>query len=186
MAVDQRDDLTWIAVELSRYGENRVEDGEIEHLVRQDLGVQDDFPIFIPSATYRKNNRVITLHLMEGYLFVASGLPEVRYFALESKPYVSAIMSTVSGPYKMRTLSVLPNREIQGLQNQLREMVATDIEIGSIVIVSEGRFKKMEGTVLGPDGDNNAFVQMDLRSWSRIASIPRIFLEKQGSPKPGR
>ena len=179
MAIDQRDDLTWIAVELTHYGENKVEDGEIESLIRQDLGVGDDFPIFTPSAIYRKQGKVIALHLMEGYLFVASGLPEVKYFALEDQSYVSSIMSTVSGPYKMRTLSVLPNYEIQGLREQLRRMVASDIEIGSIVIVSEGRFKRMEGTVLGPDGSNNAFVLLKLRSWSRVSSIPRIFLEKQ-------
>jgi len=180
--VDTRDGTTWIAIELSRLGEQKVEEGILSTCLRMDLGVDADFPIFIPTAIYRKQSKVITIHLMEGYVFVASGLPEATYFALERRPYVSSVMSTTSGPHRMRTLSVLPDSEIESLRRQLQQMIAAEVEIGSVVTVMEGKFRSMSGKVIGLDGDN-AYIEFELRSWRRIASIPRIFLE-QLEPAP--
>lgn len=180
--MDTRDETTWIAVELSRLGEQKVEEGTITSTLRSDLKVGDAFPVFVPTAIYRKHTRIITIHLMEGYVFVASGLPEGSYFALERLAYVSSVMSTQSGPHRMRTLAVLPEVEIEALRTQLQEMLAAEVEVGSTVTVTEGKFRRMDGRVIGLDGDN-AFIRFDLRSWRRIASVPRVFLE-QLEPAP--
>lgn len=180
--MDTRDEITWIAIELSKLGEQKVEEGEISSALRADLDVGESFPIFVPTAIYRKHAKIITIHLMEGYVFVATGLPENQYFALEKRGYVNSVMSTQSGPHRMRTLAVVPNSEIASLRNQLQRMLAAEVEVGSTVLVTEGKFRKMDGHVIGLDGDN-AFIRFKLRSWQRIASIPRIFLE-QLEPAP--
>lgn len=174
--MDWRDDITWIAVELSNLGEQKVEEGALEASIRHDLAVDKNYPVFIPATTYRKNGKTITICLMEGYVFVASGLPEVRYFTLEQRPYVTSVMSSVTGPHKMRTLQVLPNKEVKNLQKKLREMVSADIEDGATVKVNNGRYKGLEGRVLGIEG-SEAYVEFKLRSLWRITSIPLVFLE---------
>ena len=174
--MDQRDDLTWIAVELTRFGETKVEDGTIATLLCRDLKTDPDFPVFVPALTFSKNGKNVTLQLMEGYVFVGSGLNDIRYYRLEDLPYVAKVMSGPVSPHGMRTLSVIPNRNIEQMRKQLREMVASDIEVGDFVCVTNGPYRSLEGDVLGLDGDN-AFVRIRLRSLRVIATVPRIFLD---------
>lgn len=178
--MDQRDDITWIALELSKQGEDRVEDGTLAEVLEQDLDAEG-LPLFIPSLSYTKNNKRITLHLMEGYVFVGSGLPETRYFALERKPYINQVMSSHGGLHQMRTLSVIDNSYIEKLRDQLRDMVSSDIDVGDRVQVLKGRYRTLEGDVLGFDGDK-AFVSIELRSLKVIATIPKVFLESIEDP----
>ena len=178
--LDQRDDRTWVAIELTSQGEAKVEDGTIIPTLRMDLEVGEDHPIFVPSMIYRKGERQVVLHLMEGYVFVASGLPETRYFALERKPYVGQVMSSRGGPHRMRVPSVIPNSHVQGLKDQLQQMVSSDIEEGARVMVIDGLYRGLEGEVLGVEGEE-AFVLVELRSIQIIATIPRVFLESLGS-----
>lgn len=183
VTVDQRDDLTWIAIELTRQGEAKVEDGTLAASLRSDLDVGDDHPVFVPSMVYRTGGRLITLHLMEGYVFVASGLPETQYFSLEKRPYVSQVMSGPGGPHGMRVLSVIPNSNILELQSKLRGLVASDIEIGASVSIHDGRYHGLDGTVLGL-ADEDAFVYVNLRSIKIIATVPLVFLEAQDPDSP--
>jgi transcription antitermination factor NusG len=180
VAVDRRDDLTWIAIELTRQGEAQVEDGTLVDQLRSDLDVDDSFPIFVPSMIYRKGGRRVVLHLMEGYVFVASGLPEVRYFGLEKRAYVSQIMSSEGGPYRMRVPSVISNTKVQDLKTQLRGLVASDIEVGTEVLITDGLYRGLEGQVMGAEGDD-AFILVVFRSLEVIATIPKVFLESQDS-----
>lgn len=174
--MDRRDEKTWVAIELTHLGEVKVDDGTLEKSLREDLGVDSDFPIFIPATTYKKDDKSVTVHLMEGYIFVSSGLPETSYFALEQKPYVNQIMSSHSDPHGMRVLSTIPHRYIQDLQNRLQEAVSSDIEVMDDVRVQEGVFRSLTGRVLGIIGEE-AHVQIELRSIHIIASIPLVFLE---------
>lgn len=175
--MDRRDDLTWIAIELSRQGELKVEDGTLADSFRRELDVVPEFPVFIPSTTYIKLGRTMTVHLMEGYAFVATGLPEYRYFALEKLNYVASVMSAQSGPHKMRVLHVLPNREIEKLRRKLSEQLAADITVDSWVKVVRGKFKGLEGRVLRIHDDQHAYVAFVLRSLHRVSPIPRVFLQ---------
>lgn len=172
---DGRDDLTWITVELTPLGEQKVVEGTIEVALRHDLGVDDTFPVFVPATTYRKSGKVITLQLMQGYVFVASGLPEVSYFALERKPYVAGVLSTLAVGNRVRTLRVLPDLEIRNLRKRMTEMVSSDIEVGALVHVVSGKYRGMDGQVLEVDG-LVAHVEFRLRSLWRISRIPTIFL----------
>lgn len=163
-------------MELTNLGEQKVEDGTLEQTLRQALCVDEDFPIFIPATTYRKSGKSITICMMEGYAFVATGLPETVYFALEKRAFVASVMSTFTGPHKIRTLQVLPNREVAALQQKLREMVAADIETNAAVRVINGRYKGLNGRVLGLES-TDAYVEFKLRSLWRITTIPLVFLE---------
>lgn len=175
--MDQRDAPTWIVLELSPNGEDRLEDGTLEQSIRSDLGVNTSHQIFIPATTYRKGNKTITLRLMEGYVFIASGLPETEYFALEHRPYAVQVMSTRPGPYKMRVLSTVPDSRVQDLKRQMREMLSSDIALYDKVTVIDGTYKTLEGVVVGVEKDK-AFVKINLRSMEVIATIPLMFLEE--------
>lgn len=174
--MDRRDVPTWIAIELTYQGEARVEDATLEGALRQDLGVDSKFPIFVPAATYRKGARAITLYLMEGYVFVGSGLLDTAYFALEKKSYIARVMSEYTGPHKLRVVSTISNDYIQDLRKQLRKIVCADVDIDSMVRVADGTFKALIGQVMCVR-DDYAQVLFRLRSLNLIASIPLAFLE---------
>ena len=174
--MDRRDAQTWIIIELTPQGETRLEEGTLEQSTRSDLGVDKTFPVSIPPTSYIKDNKTITLRLMEGYVFVASGLEETTYFGLEQKQYVAQVMSTRPGPYKLRVLSTIPNERVEELKRQLQEMMATDISIFDRVVANDGTYRTLEGIVLGISGAN-AFVRINLRSMEVIATVPLMFLD---------
>jgi len=174
--LDKRDALTWIAIELTYLGEAKVEESTLEVTLRQDLQVGAAFPIFVPAKTYLKANKPITLHLMEGYVFVGTGLPDTTYFGLEKKPYVAQIMSSTNGPNRIRTLSTIPNSYVENLRKKLRQLAVADVGPDSEVRVSDGTYKALEGRVLGVRGDH-AYVLIQLRSIEIIATVPLAFLE---------
>lgn len=173
---DRRDDQTWVTIELTRAGENALEEGTLGARLRANLGVSEDWPMFMPAATYIREGRRITLHLLEGYVFVGSGLPETTYFAMETQsPVVRQILSS-PGHRGIRVLSTLPNSAVEGMRNQLREQIATDITVGMAVQITEGTFSPLEGRVLYVE-EEDAHVLIELRSIRIIKQLPRVFLE---------
>lgn len=179
--MDRRDEPTWVVIELAHMGEKKVEDGTLESSLRADLDVPESFPIFIPAATYHKGGKVCAVTLMEGYVFVGAGLPDISYYELERKPYVATVISSPTGPYKMRVLSTIPDREIREMRQKLREKVSSDIKLGDWVTVLDGTHKSLEGDVTGVE-DGSAFVRIELRSLKLIATIPLVFLESTKRP----
>jgi transcription antitermination factor NusG len=163
-------------VELSPQGEARVEEGTLELLLRSDLGVDSNFPIFIPAVIYNRGHRKTTIHLMEGYVFIGSSLPDTLYYRLENRPYISRVMSTNTGPHHMRTLSVIPDSEIEGLKRQLQAEIGMLVSVGDRVRVVEGTYRSLEGIIQGRD-EENAFVEFDFRSMLSVATVPLAFLE---------
>lgn len=174
--VDQRDATTWVALELTRQGELKVEDGSLARELRSALGVEDDWPVFIPAKVYSKGGKKITVHLMEGYAFVATGLDEVQYFALEQEGKLVERVMTSRSPSGMRVLSTIPERQIASLRRQLQDHVSSDIERGMEVRVKDGKYKGLEGVVTWVDLDH-AMVFITLRSLETVARIPRAFLD---------
>lgn len=175
-SLDSRDDLTWVALDLSPAGENKVEDGSLESFLRYELRLSDDHPIFIPAITYERSHGPVTIQLMQGYAFVASGLPEVNYFALEKTPYVTQVVSK-PGAYDMRTLSVIPNKEIRDLRCQLRKMTVTDLDPGDFVKVVEGKYSGLVMQVLDTQSRDSVIVKsIGFRSLDLVLTLPRIFL----------
>ena len=174
---DRRDAPTWVAVELTSAGEHLIEDGLLEDQLRLDLGVDDDFGIFLPSVRFLRNGNQTTYHLMEGYVFIETGLDEVVYFALEEQPYVSQVLSTKGIQGSLRTLHAVSNTQIEAMRLQLRGMATSHIPIGSKVVVMDGQYRNLEGKIVGVEGDD-AHVRITLRSLDIVATIPRIFLEE--------
>lgn len=128
----------------------------------------------------------MTIHLMEGYAFVASGLPESAYFDLaRDTPYVRQVLSN-RGSSGMPVLQVLPDRDVQDMCRQLQSVVAQDIEEGMRVRITQGVYGGLDGDVVGDNGDE-AFVYVKLRSFQVIRTVPKVFLEPvedidEGSP----
>lgn len=173
---DQRDAVTWVALELSRQGELKVEDGTLADEIRTALGVEADWPVFIPAKVYSKGGKKVTVHLMEGYAFVASGLDEVNYFKLESERKLVTKVMAVLSPSGVRVLSTISDRQVRGLRKQLLERIASDISSGMSVKVNDGKYKGLDGEVLLVEEDY-AIVFIKLRSLETVAKIPRVFLE---------
>ena len=171
--MDQRDAQTWIVIELNHLGETKVIEGTLEAALRQDLGVASDFPIFIPVAKYPKGNRTITLHLMQGYVFVGAGLADTTYFALERRPYVTQVIST---PGRIRAINSVPNAKIEDLRKELRKQVSSDLLESDRVRVTNGVYRNLDGVLLEV-GPEMAVVQIQLRSLELVATIPIVFLE---------
>lgn len=179
-SIDQRDARTWVVLELTRAGEGKVDEGGLEGLLREALSVDDKYPVFIPAVLYTRGTKRVAIQLMEGYAFVATGLPEVAYYKLEhSCPYVRQVL-TVDDPHGMRVLSVIPNTSILEMRRSLHEQIACDIKKGMHVNVTEGLYSALEGEVLEV-GDNDAHVRITLRSLDLIVRIPRVFLSPESS-----
>lgn len=179
---DHRDSRNWVVIELTRAGEEKVEDGSIASLIRGVLKVDASYPVFVPSITYESGGRRTTIHLMEGYAFVAAGLPEVTYFKLEGRSaYIRKVLTTKS-PSGMRVLSVIPDESVQEMRRQLSQQVSTDLVDGMHVVVTDGVYTNLDGEIVGFHG-TDAHVRFVLRSLDLIARVPKILLipVKEGS-----
>lgn len=175
MAADRRDGTTWVALELTRQGEKLVEEGTLAEELRKELEVEEDWPVFIPARVYEKKRKRITVHLMEGYAFIATGLDEVRYFRLEQTKLVEQVMATRAAR-GIRVLYVIPDSKVSDLRRRLNQEVAADIIPGMQVLVTDGIYSKLEGIVMDVEGDH-AVVRFELRSLEVISKIPKVFLD---------
>lgn len=169
--MDKRDETTWVVLELTRLGEQKAAEGKLVPALRRDLSLTEDHPIFVPYTTYRKGGRDICIKLIEGYVFVAAGVPEVRYFALETKALVKKVLSSKSRQ-GMRVLQTLPNSKIAELQDQLKGIIRSDIEPGSSVRVLEGNYANLEGEVIDVY-DRHVAIRIVLRSVELITVVPK-------------
>lgn len=168
-----------MVLELTRTGESCAQNGTLEGLLRETLDLTPEHPIFIPARTYDRKGTKVTIHLMEGYCFVATGLAETVYFALEKEcPYVKKVLSS-EGPNGMSVLQVISNAKIEEMRTRLQEVLSAEIEVGMQVLVLEGTYAKLEGEVVGI-ADEDAHVHIQMRSFETIRSIPRVFLEPVG------
>lgn len=172
---DRRDGPTWVILELTRQGEKLVESGTFETDLRRSLRVDEDWPVFVPARSYERKGRRSTVHLLEGYAFVGSGLDEIHYFKLETGRLVSRVMCdlTASG---MRVLRTVSDAEVADMRRKLNAEVATDIMPGMAVVVTDGTYSKLEGTVVDIEGDH-AVVRFELRSLKVITKLPKVFLD---------
>lgn len=173
--MDRRDHKTWVILELTRQGEQRVADGSFERILRKAMSLEKSHEVFVPSMTYKKAGRIATLHLMEGYAFVESGLPETSYFNIEGHADIRCVMSSKS-PSGMRILHTLPDNEIKSMRDKLRTMVMGDVALGSKVNISDGPYRGMDGEVLDLEQDY-AILKIEMRSLSIVTQIPQVFLE---------
>lgn len=155
---------------MTKTGEGKALAGTLAASLRHDLGVAKDFPVFVPYAAYTKNTKNVSV-LVEGYAFVSSGLPEVKYFALENKHLVARVLSA-RGPHGMRVLHTIPNHRVQDMQQQLRMLVASDVEEGMTVKITGGCYAHIEGQVVYVFPDRVA-VRIQLRSIDIVTVVSK-------------
>jgi len=179
-AGDQRDEITWVVIELTRQGEIRAEEGSLIPSLRNSLGVDSTHPFFLPSLSYLRGGRRISIHLMEGYLFVGTGLAETAYMNLERTPFVKQVLTTET-PTGMRALSTISDLNIEEMRSKLRDQISSDIESEMEVAVTQGRYAPLTGKVLEVENDD-AHVRIQLRSIDLIVKIPRVFLAPTDEP----
>jgi hypothetical protein len=177
--MDQRDKPRWVAIEINNLGEEKIKDGTLEQALRKELKVGLDHPIFIPAKRVVKGQKPLTLFFMEGYVFVASGLPETSYFALEreSVPYVDRVLSVEVGDYNIRTLNTIPDSEIQKLKKNFEDMLTESIDTNSYAKVVGGIYNNAIVKVLGIYDKENILVLLELRSYHKIMVLPRASLQ---------
>ena len=173
MAPDKRDDQTWVVLELTRAGESLASEGGLGPVLIGFLGAEPDHPVFVPSISYLRHGKRVTVCLLEGYAFVASGLSETVYFSLEHNcPFVRQVLTQ---PGRVRTLKVVNQSAIQEMQDQLAAQASSDIEEGMRVQVIGGLYSELVGEVLILN-DDHAHILLELRSLRTIQQIPRAFL----------
>lgn len=168
---DQRDETTWATLELTKLGEQKAIEGKLEAALRSLLSVDSTFPVFVPYATYSKGGRTVSVRLIEGYAFVATGLSETAYFRLERSALVQRVFSShlKNG---MRVLHALPNGEVTTMRERLAESLGADLEVGARVRVTGGNYRDLEGVVIDLY-EKRVAVQVVFRSLTSIAVIPR-------------
>lgn len=168
--MDKRDETTWATLELTKAGELKAIEGRLAHSLRSLLGVDENFPVFVPYASYTKGGRTVSVRLIEGYAFVATGLPEVRYFGLERSPLVTKVFSSsVNG---LRVLHTLPNREVEGMRSRLADSMSADFEVGAQVRITGGNYRDLDGVIVDLY-DKQIAIQVEFRSLTAIAVVPR-------------
>ena len=168
---------------MSKAGELKAIEGKLTSSLRKLLGVDEKFQIFVPYASYTKGGRTVSVRLIEGYAFVATGLSEVQYFRLERSPFVSKVFS-VRGPGGIRALKTIPNREIEGMRESLANSLSSDLELGAKVRITDGTYRDLEGVVVDLY-DQRVAVKVSFRSLISLAVLPRnivTFATEEGSP----
>jgi transcription antitermination factor NusG len=164
-----------VVLELTRLGEQKAEEGCLPNLLRDALKVGSAHPVFVPCVVYERDGTRIVLNMMEGYVFIATGLSESVYIALEhDSPYIRQVLC-----HRQRggvpVLSTIPDSNLDEIRGGLRKMIATDIKTGMQVDVVDGPYAGLSGNVVELQGDNAA-VYMEMRSLKAIRSIPRTVL----------
>lgn len=177
-AADQRDEESWVVLELTRQGEIRAEEGTLAKALLDALDAPDH-PVFVPALTYDRDGTRVTVHLMQGYAFVAAGLPEAVYFTLPHKSQLVRKVLSTSLTNGLPVLQVVPDRHVRELKRQLQEQVASDIEDGMCVKITQGVYGGLVGKVVGIEGDK-AWIHIKLRSFEVIRTVPKFFLEPTG------
>ncbi len=114
-------------------------------------------------------------HLIQGYIFVSSGLPLRAYLDLEECPYVSSVFydTTFDGQIHLKLLS---NKKIQDMRDKLDDMVQGSIKEGETVRINSGLYQNVDGRVLSAQ-DKDAYVEVSFKSMIIVVKLPKIFLE---------
>jgi hypothetical protein len=165
---------SWAVVELTRAGERKVEDGTIAPLIRDVLSLPAGHPVFVPSKTYVSGGRKVTVHLMEGYVFVGSDGHDLVIPHRTDQPYIKRLLTTHT-PNGGRVLSVVPDSVVAKMESDLAEHVGDDVRPGSSVLVNNGLYSMMEGVVMEVAESGDLVVRFQMRSLDIITVVPRKF-----------
>jgi len=172
-----------VVLELTHAGEQKAIEGNLAEALSRELRLPRGHLIFVPSITQSKNERhPAVIQLIEGYAFVASGLPDAQYFAAEGKHHIKRVLS-MTGPKGMRVLSVIPDSRIKSMIRKFRDMVYSDVTTGETVKIVSGKYSKMEGEIVELLNDGQIAVRIKLRSIDIVTLVARSMLGVPGEPE---
>lgn len=163
----------WATLQLP-YSEERVS----ESLMLGSLtGILPGLEVFFPILRYQDRRGEYIYSLFDGYVFVRGLEYECAdYLSLSRSPYVHQVLaySTGSG----RTLvSYTPDSKVEEMRQQLRDMIPSGFDVGSLVLVTDGVYKDLKGKVIGIDGENILVeIYMPMASLTKLTTIPLMFL----------
>ncbi len=175
MKRDERDAQTWVVLELTRAGERLIDEGKMDGVLRRHLKCGDTHPIFVPAVFYpptRADEAPIVLSVTEGYVFVAAGLPDSDFYALENTPIVKKVLHTREPSTGMRVLMTVPDHSLRELRQGLAKLVASSISPGMPVLVLHGLLAGLEGTVV-LDNEATVDVYVEMRSLRLLRRLPK-------------
>ena len=176
--MDARDQKTWVPLELTKPGELLAARGQLASRIRRELGADPNFPVFVPYARYTKGGRTVSVRLIEGYAFVATGVVETAYFALERSAFVEKVFSTRPRG-GLRVLQTIPDSKIREMEERLRVLVSSEVERGAQVRVTGGNYARLQGVVVDVF-DQHVSVHFPLRSLQILAVLPKAVVETVG------
>jgi hypothetical protein len=165
----------WIALELSPLGETKMLEGSLPNILRSTIkDCPPDLEIFVPAMQVHRSGRPYLYRLMEGYVFIQSGLAEIEYFRLARTSYIESVMSTHTSD-GMKTCLLLPDRDVEKLKSQLLNLSREMFKHGDCVKVLNGSFSRMTGHVVCP-GESHSDVFFALRSLRVIKTLKNTSL----------
>lgn len=169
-----------MVLELTSHGERLAESGHLEKLMSKWLGLDKNFPIFVPYVTVdKKDSAKILYTVTEGYVFVGSNLPGHAYSALNDCPYVNGTLSVG----RRGAISTIPDASVQSLRVKLGEMISSNIREGESVVISDGPLSGMEGIAITVNS-TSVQVYFKFRSLQVLRNFPNYMVKPAGEAGP--
>ena len=164
----------WVVLELTRAGEVRAIDGTLDPYLRGKLELPPSHPVVIPYAKFSRGPRAVIIKVLEGYAFVATGLPEVRYFSLEGDSCIAGVLCS-RGRHSMKVLQVVDDCQIQSLREKLKSQISYNIDVDMEVNVVGGTFTGLSGRVVAVFPDH-VQVYFEFKSRCVMAKIEKALI----------
>lgn len=171
--MDERDQVTWVVLELSHHGERAAEEGILAEILRDHADLDHDHPVFVPYLTYTHQGKTTLLSVMEGYVFLASGFDDQSRSDLSRSPYITKILCRGSDPHA--ACETVSQASVDQLRQRMRELVAVEIQEGMEVRIVDGTLSGIRGSVVGVSG-GHATLLVQMRSIQAIQYLPCFLL----------
>jgi hypothetical protein len=177
MKKDERDELTWFVLELSRAGDRLVREGRFETVLRQCLRCPPEHQVFIPSFTFGspQDEDSIFFSVAEGYVFLQSGLDEHEVLRLEELPFIRKVLSNRDQDSGIRACLTVSDKDLSELRKKLGKMISSVLTVGMEVSIISGEFAGMKGTVIDRS-ETDVDIFIELRSLKIVSRIPQSFV----------
>lgn len=130
--------------------------------------------VSIPSTVSQEDSTREHKHVWSGYAFVKHAYPESNYQRLKHTLYVERVLREANG--NLALVVDLPLELVAASQ----EPDGPRLRVGGRVVITTGPYKHIGATVKRLQA-KTASVRVDLRSTSRVLTLPQDFLQSEVS-----